>query len=91
MTQNVQATNGKVLPDLQAQIAALQAENERLTAAIVKKNTLSFKVSEKGALSVYGLQRFPVTLYAASWERIIDAVPSLQAFIAANAATLSRK
>jgi hypothetical protein len=52
---------------------------------------ISFKVSEKGALSVYGLQRMPVTLYAQQWERLIERVPDLQAFLGANSAALSRK
>lgn len=53
---------------------------------------LRFKVSEKGALSVYGLQaRFPVTLYAGQWERLLEVTDKLKEFIADNAATLSRK
>ncbi len=45
---------------------------------------ITFKVSEKGALSLYGLQRFPVTLYRPQWERVIAAVPELQKFIEAH-------
>lgn len=53
---------------------------------------LRFKVSEKGALSVYGLQaRFPVTLYAPQWERLLELAPQLRQFIADNAALLSRE
>lgn len=52
---------------------------------------LSFKVSEKGALSVYGLRRFPITLYASEWARIIAVLPALQAFAAANQGALARR
>jgi hypothetical protein len=52
--------------------------------AIASEKSLSFKVSEKGAVSVYGLQRFPVSLYKRQWERLLDAAPKLRAFIAAH-------
>lgn len=53
---------------------------------------LRFKVSDKGAVSVYGLQsRFPVTLYAPQWERLFASRESLAKFIADNAGTLSRE
>ena len=57
------------------------------------KGKVTYKVSEKGALSVYGLQRMPVTLYVEQWERL-DAEEerkSRQAFIKAHAKELSRK
>jgi len=56
-----------VLPDL----AAMQRQIEELQALLKAKDgkALAFKVTEKGAVSVYGLQRFPVTLYAGQWER----------------------
>ena len=53
--------------------------------------TLRCKVSEKGAISIYGLQRMPVTLYVGQWERLIAFVPQLVAFAKANNAQLSRK
>lgn len=52
---------------------------------------LSMKVSDKGALSVYGLGRFPVTLYRGQWERLLGAKDEVLAFIEANAATLTVK
>lgn len=52
---------------------------------------LSCKVSEKGALSVYGLGRFPVTLYSGQWERLIAAIPEITAFAKANQALLAVK
>ena len=71
--------------ELMAQVAALKAKQ-------VASNKISFKVSEnKGTLSVYGLGRFPVSLYASQWERLIAAADDIKAFIAANASTLTRK
>ena len=61
-----------------------------LQAASAPK-ALSLKVSDKGALSVYGLGRFPVTLYRGQWERLLAHKPQLEAFIAANAALLAVK
>lgn len=53
---------------------------------------LSFKVSKKGACSVYGLNaRFPVTLYSGQWDRLIDAIPALQTFLKSNADQLASK
>lgn len=52
---------------------------------------LSMKVSDKGALSVYGLGRFPVTLYRGQWERLLSEADTISAFITANAATLTVK
>ena len=67
------------------QLQELLAENAALKAAAAAKvKPIGFKVSEKGALSVYGLGRFPVTLYKGQWERLIQALPSLQVFMANN-------
>jgi hypothetical protein len=76
---------GKSQAELIAMLVAQSAASER---------ALSCKVSkEKGALSVYGLGRFPVTLYASQWERLIEFAKTgaITQFIAANEATLSRK
>lgn len=63
-----------------------------LAAQRPQPKALTFKVSEKGGLSVYGLNvRFPVTLYVGQWERLIEAMPALKAFITANNAKLQRK
>jgi hypothetical protein len=80
-----------------AMISKLQAENAALKAQPARK--LTFKVTAQkadgtgtnGAVSVYGLGRFPVTLYAQGWEQLIKAVPDLQAFIKANEAIIARK
>ena len=74
-----------------AELEAMQAELKALKAKV--KNTPRLKVSQKGAISVYGLQRMPVTLYAGQWERIIELVESgvFSSFIAQNESKLTRK
>jgi len=52
---------------------------------------LSLKVSEKGAVSLYGMGRFPVTLYKEQWLRILVSVPEIEAFIRENASKLKTK
>jgi hypothetical protein len=74
---------------LEQQLAELRAENEALKQS--KSANLRLKVSEKGALSVYGLGRFPVTLYKEQWQRLLTKVSDIQAFIKANEAQLSVK
>jgi hypothetical protein len=67
------------------QLQELLAENAALkAAALAKVKSITFKVSEKGACSVYGLGRFPVTLYDGQWKRLIAALPELQVFMAAH-------
>lgn len=65
------------LPDLsqtlQAQIEKLKAENEALKAKAMSRQTITLKVSAKGALSVYGMGKWPVTLYAGQWKRLLQA------------------
>jgi hypothetical protein len=56
-----------------------------------KRGTLYCKVSPKGGLSVYGLQRMPVTLYAEQWERLLAFSDTIRDFIKANDAQLNRK
>jgi hypothetical protein len=72
---------------LMAQLEALKAENEALKKA--KSAGLSYKVSEKGAVSVYGMGRFPVTLYASQWETLFANTEAITAFIASNKGKLS--
>lgn len=72
---------------LKARIAALEA----LAAHASAPKALTCKVSEKGALSVYGLGRFPVTLYRGQWERLFAAKDQIEAFMIANAALLAVK
>jgi len=55
------------------------------------RGTLYCKVSEKGALSVYGLQRMPVTLYVEQWQRLLEFAEDIKRFIADNDDKLKRK
>lgn len=70
--------------------AALKRIQE-LEAGAKASGSGSIKVSSKGAVSVYGLQRFPVTLYRSQWEALIKRVPEIQAFIETNRASLTEK
>jgi hypothetical protein len=75
--------------DLKSQIERLTAENEALRRSTSKG--LSMKVSEKGALSVYGLGRFPVTLYKEQWLRLLDMTEDIRGFIKQNESQLRSK
>ena len=72
--------------ELLARIAELE-----LQAATKKTGTMTFKVSEKGGVSVYGLGRFPVTLYYEQWTKLLDAGEDLRAFLEANKSSLKLK
>ena len=74
--------------DQQAEIERLRAENERLRSTRHAKPAM--KVSEKGALSVYGMGRFPVTLYK-EWLRLLAMAEDIKAFIEANNDNLKSK
>jgi hypothetical protein len=78
-------TNSELTPE---QMAARIAE---LEARIAKGGALRFQVSEKGAVSVYGLGRFPVTLYLEQWENLLSHTDELRRFIEANRAHLKIK
>jgi hypothetical protein len=67
-------------------LARLEAENRALKDQIEhrKPGQLRLKVSEKGALSVYGLGRFPVTLYKEQWRRLLDYADEVKAFLKEN-------
>jgi hypothetical protein len=69
----------------------LKSELEKIKAQKVKTGELSFKVSEKGAVSVYGLGRFPVTLYQEQWVRLLAVGEDLKTFIKDNSAKLKVK
>jgi hypothetical protein len=75
--------------DLKTEIEKLRAENEALKRSSSKG--LSLRVSEKGALSVYGLGRFPVTLYKEQWLRLLDMTEEIRTFIKRNEAQLKSK
>ena len=73
------------------ELERLRAENERLKQQSTKAGALSFRVSEKGAVSVYGLGRFPVTLYQEQWDKLLAQIDDLRRFIDANRASLKKK
>ena len=75
--------------DLKAELARLKEENELLKARSVRGTSL--KVSEKGALSVYGLGRFPVTLYKEQWQKLLEMTDEIRAFLKENDARLKSK
>ena len=74
---------------LKAELEKLRAENEALKKTSAKG--LSMKISEKGGLSIYGLGRFPVTLYKEQWTKLLGMVDDIKAFIAANDDKLKTK
>jgi hypothetical protein len=75
--------------DLKGELERLRAENERLKKHEQKPTSL--KVSEKGAVSVYGLGRFPVTLYKEQWARLLAMADEIRAFIRENEGKLKTK
>ncbi len=75
--------------DIQAELARLRAENETLKKAGARG--ISLKVSQKGAVSLYGMGRFPVTLYKEQWLKILEMSDAIKAFIADNNSALKEK
>ena len=61
-----------------------QLRKEKASREAAEKKGISFKVSEKGAVSVYGLGRFPVTLYQEQWNKLLDQTDGIRAFIEQN-------
>ena len=72
------------------ELLARIAELEKQSAA-KKPGTMTFKVSGKGGVSVYGLGRFPVTLYYEQWTKLLDVEEELRAFLEANKSSLKLK
>lgn len=77
--------------DLKAELEKLRAENEALKKKKPAAGTLSMKVSEKGALSIYGMGRFPVTLYKEQWLKLLGIADDIKKFIAENESQLKAK
>jgi hypothetical protein len=77
--------------DLKAEIERLKAENEALKSKKTSRGTLHMKVSEKGALSIYGLGRFPVTLYKEQWRKLLGIKDEIEKFIEENDTELKTK
>jgi hypothetical protein len=75
--------------DLQTELARLRAENEALKQK--RNSAVSMKVSEKGAVSVYGLGRFPVTLYQEQWTKLLAMAGEIKTFIEENRSRLKAK
>ena len=75
--------------DMQAELDRLRAENEALKAK--SKGSTSIRVSEKGGVSVYGLGRFPVTLYKEQWQKLLAMAEDIKRFIAENESRLKTK
>jgi hypothetical protein len=75
--------------DLRAEVERLKLENESLKKGAAKG--VSLKVSEKGGLSVYGLGRFPVTLYKEQWTKLLDLSDEIRAFLKAHDSELKTK
>jgi hypothetical protein len=75
--------------EMKSELERLRAENEALKQK--GSRATSLKVSEKGGLSVYGLGRFPVTLYKEQWTKLLDMADDIKAFIKENDAKLKTK
>jgi len=81
------------MKEMQDALAAMQAQNEKLLASleaakVANQRTLSLKVSEKGAESIYGFGRFPVTMYATNLARLFSLRAEVESFIEANKSKL---
>ena len=75
--------------ELKAELEKLKAENAALKSR--GSRGVSLKVSEKGAVSVYGLGRFPVTLYMEQWLKLLELAEDIRAFIRENVGKLKKK
>jgi hypothetical protein len=75
--------------DLRAELERLRKENESLKKGAARG--VSLKVSEKGGVSVYGLGRFPITLYKEQWAKLLDMSEQIRDFIAENESKLKTK
>jgi hypothetical protein len=75
--------------DLRTELERLRKENERLKSQ--RGRSLSLRVSEKGGVSVYGLGRFPVTLYKEQWAKLLGMADDIQAFIQEHDSELKAK
>ena len=75
--------------DLKAELERLRAENDRLKTQ--RDQRVSLKVSEKGGVSLYGLGRFPITLYKEQWTKVLDMADEIRRFIKDNDSRLKTK
>lgn len=84
-TENTEPTAAEMM----AELIRLKEENAKLK--VEKKKALGLKVSQKGGVSLYGLGRFPVTLYKEQWLKLLDKAAEIKAFIEANEDKLATK
>jgi hypothetical protein len=75
--------------DLKAELERLKAENEHLKSQ--RGRAVSLKVSEKGGVSVYGMGRFPITLYKEQWTKLLDMADEIRTFIRENESKLKAR
>jgi hypothetical protein len=73
------------------ELKARLQELEKQVESKKRSGAMEFRVSEKGGVSVYGLGRFPVTLYYEQWTRLLEAAPQLKAFLEENKSKLKTK
>ena len=85
MTATISLPKTNANDQLQAELALLRAENAKKA-----NGPLSLKVSEKGAVSLIGMGRFPVTLYKQQWLKVADVIPQILEFIKVNDSKLSQ-
>lgn len=77
--------------DMKAELERLRRENEELKQTRKRGGALNLKVSQKGAVSLYGMGRFPVTLYKEQWLRMLDFAEEIRAFVKENESQLKTK
>jgi hypothetical protein len=75
--------------EMQAELERLRAENEGLKAR--KSQETRLQVSQKGAVSLYGIRRFPITFYADEWDIVLGMADEVRAFISQHETELKRK
>jgi hypothetical protein len=79
------------IEQLKAQLEQLRLENANLKSKGSTSPKTSLKVTDKGGVSLYGLGRFPVTLYASQWEKLLSKVEDIKTFIKDNESKLAKK
>ncbi|HEY8279295.1 MAG TPA: hypothetical protein VIH99_06715 [Bdellovibrionota bacterium] len=77
--------------DMKAELEKLRRENEELKQGRKRGGALNLKVSQKGAVSLYGMGRFPVTLYKEQWQRVLEFADEIKKFIDENSGSLKTK
>lgn len=86
-----ESSNASPDQNLREELERLRAENAQLKQSRPTRGTLSLKVSEKGAVSLYGMGRFPVTLYKEQWLKLLGMTEEIREFIKVNDSRLKTK